>query len=229
VSKKIVFEDLGNMDYQSCWDLQEQHFQEIIRRKAYSREHPGEAGEITNRLFFVEHPPVYTLGKSGDENNLLIGILKMQEINASYVKTNRGGDITFHGPGQIVGYPILDLESFHLGLKEYIERMEEAIILTLSDYGISAGRLNGASGVWLDWSHPGKQRKICAIGVRSSRFVTMHGFAFNVNTDLNYFNHINPCGFTDKAVTSLKKELNCEQDLVLAKQRLLNHLLHLFA
>lgn len=227
MSKNILFEDLGVMDYQSCWDLQEKHFQRILQLKQTHRDSLNQE-EIQHRLFFVEHPPVYTLGKSGDENNLLIGMLKMQEINASYVKTNRGGDITFHGPGQIVGYPILDLEFFKIGLKEYIERLEEAIILTLADYGIKAGRLAGASGVWLDWQHPGRQRKICAIGVRSSRFVTMHGFAFNVNTDLTYFNHINPCGFTDKAVTSLQKELKAEQNIGEVKEKLLAHLLRLF-
>lgn len=227
MSKSIHFEDLGVMDYQSCWDLQEEHFQRILQQKQILRDSLNPT-EIQHRLFFVEHPPVYTLGKSGDENNLLIGMLKMQEINASYVKTNRGGDITFHGPGQIVGYPILDLESFGIGLKEYIERLEEAIILTVAEYGIIAGRLAGASGVWLDWEHPGRQRKICAIGVRSSRFVTMHGFAFNVNTDLAYFNHINPCGFTDKAVTSLQKELKAEQNIGEVKEKLLSHLLRLF-
>lgn len=221
MNTKLIIEDLGKMEYQPCWDLQEKYFQESLTRKANNRDRAQAAQETENRLFLVEHPPVYTLGKSGDENNLLINIVEMNNINASFVKTNRGGDITYHGPGQIVGYPILDLENFSMGLKEYIAALEETIIKTIARFGIKGGRLEGASGVWLDWDKPGRQRKICAIGVRSSRYVTMHGFAFNVNTELAYFNYINPCGFTDKAVTSLQQELGEKQDFELIKKLLI--------
>ncbi len=166
-----------------------------------------------NILLFCEHPHVYTLGKSGDEANLLIRADFLKKIDATYFKTNRGGDITYHGPGQIVGYPILDLEELGLGLKQYITLMEEAIIELLSDYGIKATLMEGATGVWLDVDHPVKARKICAIGVRSSRYVTMHGFALNVNTNLDYFTYINPCGFETKGVTSMEKELGSAQNM----------------
>ncbi|HOW10634.1 MAG TPA: lipoyl(octanoyl) transferase LipB [Bacteroidales bacterium] len=172
---------------------------------------PDETG-CAGTLIFVEHPHVYTLGKSGSENNLLIDHIQLQAKGASFVKTDRGGDITYHGPGQIVGYPIFDLEKIGIGLKEYIFCLEEAIIDTLREFGITGSRLDGATGVWLDPDTKGKARKICAIGVKASRYVTMHGFAFNVNTDLNYFNYINPCGFTDKGVTSLERELGNRQD-----------------
>jgi len=167
---------------------------------------------IPGYLILCEHPHVYTLGKSGDANNLLIQESFLKSINATYYKINRGGDITYHGPGQLVGYPIIDLESFKLGVKEYVHLLEEVIIQTLGQYNISATRLEGATGVWLDVSTP-KVRKICAIGVRISRYVTMHGFALNVNTDLKYFSHINPCGFQDKGVTSMQKELGREMDM----------------
>ena len=228
MNTKLIIEDLGQMEYQACWDLQEKYFQESLMRKSNNRDTSHPRQETENRLFLVEHPPVYTLGKSGDENNLLINIVEMNNINASYVKTNRGGDITYHGPGQIVGYPILDLENFSMGLKEYIYALEETIIRTIARFGIIGGRLEGASGVWLDWDKRGRQRKICAIGVRSSRFVTMHGFAFNVNTDLAYFNYINPCGFTDKSVTSLQQELGEKQDFETIKNLLIEDFTAIF-
>jgi len=164
-------------------------------------------------LIFVEHPHVYTLGKSGSENNLLIDYIQLRAKDATFYKTDRGGDITYHGPGQIVGYPIFDLEKIRTGLKEYIFKLEEAIILTLKEYNLSGARLENGTGVWLDPDVKGKARKICAIGVKASKYVTMHGFAFNVNTDLTYFDHINPCGFTDKGVTSLEKELGSKQEM----------------
>ena len=164
-------------------------------------------------LIFVEHPHVYTLGKSGMENNLLLDYMQLQSRGASFYRIDRGGDITYHGPGQIVGYPIFDLEVIKIGLRDYIFKLEETIIMTLKDFGINAARLEGGTGVWLDPEIRGRARKICAIGVRVSRYVTMHGFAFNVNTDLAYFNNINPCGFTDKGVTSLSAELGAKQDI----------------
>lgn len=166
-----------------------------------------------NYLLFCEHPHVYTLGKSGSESNLLVDTIQLQAQDASFFKTNRGGDITYHGPGQIVGYPILNLELIVSGAREYIEKMEEAIILTLAHYGIRSERLDGATGVWLETNKPGRTRKICAIGVRTSHWVSMHGFAFNVNTNLRYFNYINPCGFTDKSVTSLSAEIGRPVDM----------------
>ena len=168
---------------------------------------------LPGTLIFVEHPHVYTLGKSGSENNLLLDYIQLQAKEASFYRIDRGGDITYHGPGQIVGYPIFDLEVIKIGLKDYIYRLEEAIIRTVGEFGIQASRLEGGTGVWLDPEINGKARKICAIGVKASRYVTMHGFAFNVNTDLTYFNNINPCGFTDKGVTSLEKELGGMQDI----------------
>jgi len=200
--------DLGEKDYKECWDIQENLLAEVVENKR-EKKSPSEK----NYFLLVEHPHVYTLGKSGDENNMLIHGEFLEKIKATYYKINRGGDITYHGPGQIVGYPIIDLEYYKLGVKEYIARMEEAIIETLSVYRISAGRKEGATGVWLDASHKVRARKICAIGVRVSRYVTMHGFAFNVNTDLRYFSYINPCGFTDYGVTSIKQELEHEADI----------------
>jgi lipoyl(octanoyl) transferase len=213
---KVAFRDLGMMPYREAWDYQESLMQEIISRKLA----PGydSAGTATpNYLLFVEHPHVFTLGKSGSQDNLLAGMLQLQAKQAEFVKTNRGGDITYHGPGQIVGYPILNLDCFASGIRDYIDKLEESVILFLAEYGLTGTRLTGATGVWLDADKPGRQRKICAIGVRVSRGVTMHGFAFNVNTDLSYFSLINPCGFTDKAVTSLEKELGAKQDFEAAK------------
>lgn len=202
---KIQFVDWGLIEYNEAWSKQEALFSTTIERKVGGL-------ETDNFLVFCEHPHVYTLGKSGDEQNLLLNYIQLQAKHASFVQTNRGGDITYHGPGQVVGYPIFDLANFNLGLKQYIHYIEEAIIHTLSLYNIQSSRLDGATGVWIDVGLP-TCRKICAIGVRSSRFVTMHGFALNVNTQLEYFNYINPCGFIDKGVTSMEKELGHEVDI----------------
>jgi lipoyl(octanoyl) transferase len=203
--KQLLFGDLGAMDYQQSWDYQETLFQDLIKNKD-SRSDAG-------HLLFVEHPHVYTLGKSGSETNLLVNEDFLRSKGASFYRINRGGDITYHGPGQIVGYPIINLDRFEIGVREYIFRLEEAVIHTLAQFNITASRLEGAIGVWLDPEIKGKSRKICAIGVRASRGVTMHGFAFNVNTDLRFFDYINPCGFTDRGVTSMEKELGSAQDI----------------
>jgi len=199
MNRNIQFIDWNLIDYTEAWNKQEELFSESIAKK--NQNSPTE-----NYLIFCEHPHVYTLGKSGNDQNMLLNFIQLQAKNASFVHTNRGGDITYHGPGQVVGYPIFDLANFNLGLKQYIHHLEEAIIKTLSIYNIASTRLEGATGVWLDVGLP-TCRKICAIGVRSSRFVTMHGFALNVNTQLEYFNYINPCGFVDKGLTSMEKEL----------------------
>ena len=192
------------------------------KRKPEDEERPGQY------LLFCEHPHVYTLGKSGDEHNLLIRQDFLKKIKATYYKTNRGGDITYHGPGQIVGYPIVDLESLGIGLKQYVNLLEDAIIELLKTHGIASSRMEGATGVWLEADHPVKARKICAIGVRSSRHITMHGFALNVNTRLDYFTYINPCGFETRGVTSMEKELAGTQDLDLIKNKLREILMHRF-
>ena len=211
--------DLGLKDYKETWDYQEEIFNRQVENKK-----AGGSVEIPGTLIFVEHPHVYTLGKSGSENNLLVNLLQLKAAEAKFYKIDRGGDITYHGPGQIVGYPIFDLEVLKIGLKEYIFLLEEAIIMTISALGIEGSRLEGGTGVWIDPGIKGKARKICAIGVRASKYVTMHGFAFNVNTDLAYFNNINPCGFTDKGVTSVEKELgsilNIEEVKFLVKKHL---------
>ena len=212
MNKNLSFIDWGLIEYNEGWNKQEVLFNETIDEKLKNL--PTE-----NFLVFCEHPHVYTLGKSGDEHNLLLNYIQLQAKDAQFVKTNRGGDITYHGPGQVVGYPIFDLANFNIGLKQYIFKIEEAIIQTLEIYNIQSTRLDGATGVWLDVGKP-NCRKICAIGVRSSHYVTMHGFALNVNTDLTYFNHINPCGFIDKGVTSMKKELNTKVDMVDLKMKL---------
>lgn len=196
------YQDTGLIGYRECWDYQEQLLEQIQAEKKETK-----APVPANYFLLVEHPHVYTLGKSGDQHNLLVQDAFLEKIGATYVKINRGGDITYHGPGQLVGYPIIDLEYYHLGVREYIEKMEDALIGVIAHYGISAGRKEGAVGIWLDAGNPAKARKICAIGVRVSRFVTMHGFALNVNTDLRYFSYINPCGLTAFGVTSLEKEL----------------------
>jgi lipoyl(octanoyl) transferase len=212
----IVFEDLGLIDYQKAWDYQEERFDRLVE---YKRQPAGKTTP-SQYLLFCEHPHVYTLGKSGDEHNLLIRQEFLKKIEATYYKTNRGGDITYHGPGQVVGYPILDLEKLGLGLKQYISLLEDSIIALLETYGITATRMDGATGVWLDATHPVKARKICAIGVRSGRYVTMHGFALNVNTRLEYFTYINPCGFETKGVTSMEKELGKSLDFEKIKEEL---------
>jgi len=201
--------DLGSMPYQEAWDFQQSKMDELLELRKTS---DYATSNFAGWFLTVEHPHVYTLGKSGDEENMLLNYIQLQAAHAEFIKTNRGGDITYHGPGQMVGYPIIDLDKSGITVRRYIEKMEDAIIETLKEYGIESGRLEGATGVWLDAEKAGKARKICAIGVRVSKFITMHGFAFNINTDLNYFNHINPCGFTDKGVTSLEKELGVKQD-----------------
>lgn len=213
MNKIIKPVDWGLIEYNQAWKEQETIFAETITRKTQEL-------ETENYLIFCEHPHVYTLGKSGDKHNLLLNYIQLQANNAQFVHTNRGGDITYHGPGQIVGYPILDLANFGIGLKEYIHRIEACIIELLQQYNIESERMEGATGVWLDTGSK-HARKICAIGVRSSRYVTMHGFALNINTDLSYFGHINPCGFTDKGVTSLEKELGEKQDINRVKAALL--------
>lgn len=213
--QKIQFRDLGPMDYQSAWDYQEELLRKNVALKSAAYLANNHAGvEETARglstihhLLFTEHPPVYTLGKSGNRRNILIGDEELKEKQIAFFHTNRGGDITFHGPGQIVGYPIFDLEKFYTDIGKYLRNLEEVIIRVLTHYNIRGERSPGETGVWIDPLLPFKARKICAIGVRSSRWVTMHGFAFNVNTDLSYFNHIIPCGISGKQVTSLEKEL----------------------
>jgi lipoyl(octanoyl) transferase len=206
-SIEIKFQDLGLIGYRAAWDYQEKLFQELMQKKlSGERSFPG-------YLLFCEHPPVFTLGKSGSPENLLINEQMLAKVGIEFYRINRGGDITYHGPGQIVGYPILDLEQFGLGIKSYIDVLEDSVMKLLAGYGISSGRLAGATGVWLDAGDPKKARKICAIGVRASRHITMHGFAFNVNTDLTKYQYINPCGFTDKGVTSMEKELGRKQDM----------------
>lgn len=217
---KFDFIDWGTIDYKTAWTQQETLFDATIKQKLN--------GQPThNHLVFCEHPHVYTLGKSGDEHNLLLNYLQLQAKNAQFVHTNRGGDITYHGPGQIVGYPIFNLEDFKFGLKQYIHTIEQCIIDVLNLYNITTTRLQGATGVWLDVDTP-KARKISAIGVRSSRYVTMHGFALNVNTDLTYFSHINPCGFVDKGVTSMQQELGQLIDIQVVKTQLLQAFSHYF-
>lgn len=206
--------DWGVREYKEAWDGQEELFNAILATKVEQVCSPTVTQDY---LILVEHPHVYTLGKSGEENNLLLNYMQLQAKEAQFVHTNRGGDITYHGPGQLVGYPILNLENYKIGLRDYIFKLEESIIKTIAHYGLTGTRSDGAAGVWLDVGTP-KERKICAIGVKSSRYVTMHGFALNVNTDLTYFNHINPCGFTDKGVTSLQKELGKDIDFEEVKQ-----------
>jgi len=226
---KVKYKDLGLIDYQEAWDLQETVFQKVVGEKVDNqRRSVSEQKNLDYNLFFCEHNHVYTLGKSGKEQNLLIDTIQLQAKNATFYKTNRGGDVTYHGPGQIVGYPIIDLEAFGLGIRTYIEKLEESVIRIIARYGLVGTRLEGATGVWLDVGIAGKTRKICAIGVRASRYVSMHGFAFNVNTDLDYFGYINPCGFIDKGVTSLEKELGRKLDIEIIKKELLDELTEVF-
>ncbi len=218
----IIFNDLGLVPYRQAWDYQEKLYSELMSRKlAGEKSFPG-------HLLFCEHPPVFTLGKSGSKENLLINEQMLAQKGIEFFHINRGGDITFHGPGQIVGYPILDLEQLNLGIRDYIRKLEESVILVLKEYGIPAGRLSGATGVWLDPEKPSLARKICAVGVKAGRHITMHGFAFNINTDLSYYQYINPCGFIDKGVTSMEKELGRRVDIEevkgLLKIQLLNSL-----
>jgi lipoyl(octanoyl) transferase len=217
----VFFKDLGKMDYKTAWDYQESLLKENLEKKKAAME-SGEKGDPgTNHfLLFVEHPPVYTLGKSGKIEHVLINEEQRREKGIEFYQTNRGGDITFHGPDQVVGYPIFDLEKFYTDIGRYLRDLEEVIILTLQEYGITAGRSAGETGVWIDALIPGKERKICAMGVRCSRWITMHGFALNVNTDLGYFNHIIPCGIQNKKVTSLKEETGNEVSMNEVKEKL---------
>ncbi len=223
---KVVFQDLGLIDYKEAWDYQEKRFNEILDVKKNNRK-KNRQDPTLSYLLFCEHPHVYTLGKSGDENNLLVNEDYLKSREATFYKINRGGDITYHGPGQIVGYPILDLDNFFTDIHKYLRYLEEAVILTLADYGIESTRSDGETGVWLDVGGE-KARKICALGVRSSRWVTMHGFAFNVNCDLSYFGNIIPCGIVDKSVTSMQKELSKEVDMQEVQHKLKGHLKKLF-
>lgn len=217
------------MDYKACWDYQEKLFNETVNLKISNRYLPEEKQIPTkNYLLFVEHPHVYTLGKSGDEKNLLLNEKQLLDKHANYYKINRGGDITYHGPGQLVAYPILDLDNFFTDIHKYLRLLEETIILTLKEYGVESGRSKGETGVWLDADDKFKARKICAMGVRCSRWVTMHGWGFNVNSDLNYFNNIIPCGINDKAVTSLNKELGRNVDMAEIKEKLKKNFSKLF-
>lgn len=227
MNKQIIIEDLGFKDYKDTWDYQETLFKEILDIKIKNRRE--DAGlETPNYFLFVEHPHVYTLGKSGDMSNLLLDEKQLEEKGATFYKINRGGDITYHGPGQIVGYPILDLDNFFTDIHKYLRFLEEVIILTLKEYGLDATRSEGETGVWLDVGTP-FARKICAMGVRASRWVTMHGFALNVNANLGYFDNIIPCGIRGKAVTSLNVELGVKEvDEVEVKEKLLNHFKTLF-
>tara|TARA_B100000949_G_scaffold232726_1_gene247585 strand:- start:12925 stop:13641 length:717 start_codon:yes stop_codon:yes gene_type:complete len=227
MNKKVALQDLGFKDYKETWDYQEALFKDIVDTKVRNRRE--DAGlETPNHFLFVEHPHVYTLGKSGDINNLLVDEKKLAEKGATFYKINRGGDITYHGPGQVVGYPILDLDNFFTDIHKYLRFLEEMVIQTLADYGLKGQRSEGETGVWLDVGTP-FARKICAMGVRASRWVTMHGFALNVNTDLGYFDMMVPCGIKDKAVTSLNVELGQKEvDMQEVKAKLLQHFTTLF-
>jgi lipoyl(octanoyl) transferase len=227
MNKKVQIQDLGLKDYKESWDLQELLFQKTIDLKKTNRRE-GTQVETPNHFLFVEHPHVYTLGKSGDINNLLVDEVELAKKDARFYKINRGGDITYHGPGQIVGYPILDLDNFFTDIHKYLRLLEEMVILTLAEYGLKGERSKGETGVWLDVGTP-FARKICAMGVRASRWVTMHGFALNVNADLGYFDLMIPCGIKDKAVTSMNTELGKKEvDTAEVKERLLNHFGSLF-
>jgi len=226
MNKKVSFKDLGLIDYKKCWDFQEELFAEILNVKSSNRKE-NKTVSTKNHLIFCEHPHTYTLGKSGDEKNLLVNEDYLKIRGATFHKINRGGDITYHGPGQIVGYPILDLDNFFTDIHKYLRFLEEAVILTLKEYGLESERSPGETGVWFDVGTP-KARKICALGVKSSRWVTMHGFAFNVNSDLSYFGNIVPCGITDKNVTSLQNELGREIKMNEVRNKLKAHLVELF-
>ena len=227
MNKKVIVEDLRRKDYKETWDYQEQLFRETLAIKIKNRREDARL-ETPNHFLFVEHPHVFTLGKSGDKDNLLVDEARLAEKGAKFYKINRGGDITYHGPGQIVGYPILDLDNFFTDIHKYLRLLEEMVILTLAEYGLKAERSKGETGVWLDVGTP-FARKICALGVRASRWVTMHGFALNVNADLGYFDLMIPCGIKGKAVTSLNVELGkTEVDLEEVKHKLLRHFEKLF-
>lgn len=222
----VKFRDLGIVDYKAAWDYQTQIFEEIIAIKIRNRE-TGETENTENFLVFCEHPHVYTLGKTGKKENLLINSAQLSERNASYYEINRGGDITYHGPGQLIVYPILDLDNFFTDIHKYMRFLEEIVIRTCNDFGIQANRVSGLTGVWLG-DNDSDYRKICAMGVKTSRWVTMHGLAFNINTDLDFFKNIVPCGISDKAVTSMKNELGAKQDIELVKNRIKSHFQEVF-
>ena len=230
-NKKLIYRDLGLMDYQPAYDYQENLMKSIIELKLKNRDRTdGEYEETPNYFLFVEHPHVYTLGKSGDEHNMLANDDKLKEINATFVHTNRGGDITYHGFGQIVGYPILDLDNFKSDIHLYMRNLEEVIIRTIAEYGLKGERSEGETGVWLDVGKP-YARKICAMGVKTSKWVTMHGFALNVNTDLRYFEYIIPCGIRDKSVTSLARELErkfTDEEVGEVKEKITKHFSEVF-
>lgn len=225
----VIFRDLGLVDYKEAWDYQESLLNGIVSEKMANRNLPSsEQHSPRHYLLFCEHPHVYTLGKSGKEDHLLLDEKQLSDHQAVFYKINRGGDITYHGPGQVVGYPILDLDHFFNDIHKYLRYLEEAIIRMLAEYGIEASRIDKLTGVWIDADHPAKARKICAFGVRCSRWVTMHGFALNVNADLSYFNNIIPCGISDKAVTSMQKELGRPVDMEEVKEKLKKHLSTIF-
>lgn len=224
-NKRVEFIDLGLVEYQEAWDFQEEQFQKIVSFKITNRD-LDEKQATPNYLIFCQHPHVYTLGKSGKLENLLLDEQGLADKKATFFKINRGGDITYHGPGQLVGYPIIDLDNFFTDIHKYMRLLEEAVIMTCADYGIEAGRIEGLTGVWI--GKDDNPRKICALGVKASRWVTMHGFAFNVNTDLNYFNNIIPCGIDDKAVCSLESELGHTLDLSEVSGKLRKHIADLF-
>jgi len=227
--RTIFFHDLGLIDYQAGWDFQKAKFQTTIDQKITNRNANEQAQvETQDHLIFCEHPHVYTLGKSGDQQHLLLNRSEMEEKGVKFYPIDRGGDITYHGPGQIVGYPIFDMDHHFTDIHRFLRTLEEAVIGTLEYYSIKAGRIDGLTGVWLDGDDPAKARKICAFGIRASRWVTMHGFAFNVNTDLDYFGHIVPCGIADKGVTSMEKELGEKLNMDAVKGRLLLELADLF-
>jgi lipoyl(octanoyl) transferase len=222
----VYFRDLGLIDYKEAWDFQETIFNNTIQEKIQIR-NGDDSLQTKNYLLFCEHPHVFTLGKSGSESNLLLNELELEQEAATFYKINRGGDITYHGPGQLVAYPIFDLDHFFTDIHKYMRFLEEAVIQTLADFGIISGRVEGLTGVWID-GDTSKARKICALGVKSSRWVTMHGIGFNVNSDLNYFTHIIPCGIDDKAVTSMQQELGRKLDLQEVSSVLKNKLAQLF-
>ena len=229
MNKKVEFQDLGLIDYQEAWEYQEKLFRKVVEIKVANRRLPSPK-PTPNYLLFCQHPHVYTLGKSGDQKNLLLDDKGLASKQASFYHINRGGDITYHGPGQIVGYPILDLDNFFTDIHKYLRTLEEAVIQTLADYDLDAGRIEGLTGVWLDYQQKDHRsaRKICALGVKSSRWVTMHGFAFNINPDLSYFGNIVPCGIQDKAVTSLELELGTPVDMEEVSDQLRFHIAELF-
>ena len=228
MNKEVRLIHKGLIDYKECFDFQTDLFNSIVQHKIALRKGLVQEQNTPNYFIFCEHPHVYTLGKTGNESNLLVDRDALMLKGASFYPINRGGDITYHGPGQILGYPILDLDNFFTDINRYLRLLEESVILTLKDFGIQSGRVKGLTGVWIDGDDPSRARKICALGVKLSRWVTMHGFAFNINTDLSYFDHIVPCGISDKSVTSLERELGSTQNIQEVQSILLNHLINLF-